>query len=64
MQIGSDTPATTYAMGTRVCGTLDNYPGTVVAVGETTFGVRWADGMYPITYPVETVMVRRAMPWE
>ena len=51
-------------MGTRVCGTLDNYPGTVVAVGETTFGVRWADGMYPITYPVETVMVRRAMPWE
>ena len=65
MQIGSDTPETpSYALGDRVCGALDGWPGSVVAVGDNTFDVRWDDGMYPITYPVETIMVRRAMPWE
>lgn len=64
MQIGSDTPTESYAVGDRVRGTIDNWPGSVVALGDNTFDVRWSDGMYPITYPVETNLIRRSMPWE
>lgn len=64
MQNGGDT----YKVGERVYGAIDNMPGTVVAVGcETrTFSVQWADetALGDIVYPFDTIMVRRAYPWE
>lgn len=50
----------------RVRGAIDDWPGSVVAVDEAagTFQVIWSDGMYPITYPVDTAMVRASFPWE
>lgn len=51
----------------RVHGAIDNWPGSVVSVDHDaqTFDVRWEDGMYPITYPMDTAMViKGAWPWE
>lgn len=40
--------------------------GTVTAVDEetATMGVKWDDGSYPITYPIDASYLRKAFPWE
>jgi hypothetical protein len=50
----------------RVYGAIDNWPGSVVSVDAErgTFTVQWSDGMFPVVYPVDTIMVREAWPWE
>lgn len=52
----------------RVAGALDGCPGTVISVdafsGYGYFAVKWDDGTDAVVYPRETIMVRRAMPWE
>lgn len=52
----------------RVFGAIDGCPGTVVSVDATagTFSVRWSDqtALGDIVYPSDTIMVRRAFPWE
>ena len=55
-----------WSVAQRVCGAIDGWPGTVVSVDAErgTFEVKWSDGMYPITYPMDTAMVRKAWPWE
>lgn len=55
-----------YAVGNRVCGAIDGCPGTVVSVDEQfgTCVVKWDVGDFPIVYPMDTVMIRKAMPWE
>lgn len=55
----------TFSIGDRVYGTLDEYPGTVTAVGARTVTIHWRDGKFPVELP-ETVlhMIRRALPWE
>jgi hypothetical protein len=60
----SDAP--NYVVGERVCGVIDDHPGSIVSVDTEaeTFDVRWNDGMFPITYPVGYNLVRKAMPWE
>ena len=69
MSIWSDPPAVfsgpyPYAVGERVCGAIDGEPGTVAALDADrgTFTVQWSD--VAVVYPVETMMVRKAMPWE
>lgn len=54
-----------YAVGDRVCGAIDGIAGTVVAARGDCFEVRWTDGTsFDVVYPVETTLVRKAMPWE
>jgi len=52
----------------RVYGAIDNCPGTVVSVDRVAenFAVQWADenALGDVVYPFDTIMVRRAWPWE
>jgi hypothetical protein len=69
MQVRSDTPATpTYAVGERVFGAIDGCPGTVVSVSTVVapvFSVVWSTGRgEEIIYPMDTIMIRKAWPWE
>ena len=66
---GRDTMQTrgdAYAVGERVFGAIDGCPGEVVSVGDSTFTVDWTDagGADAVVYPKDTIMVRRAFPWE
>ena len=63
----SDAPAATpYDPGDRVCGALDGYPGCVVSVDASarTVTVIWHGEWDAVVYPEDTIMIRRAMPWE
>lgn len=53
----------------RVYGAIDDCPGTVVSVDKPagTFTVEWLDRSghdVPVVYPDNTIMVRRAWPWQ
>lgn len=51
----------------RVYGAIDDCPGTIISVDRSTdsFTVRWdGEDALGVTYPQDTVMVRRAFPWE
>ncbi len=62
MQTGGDT----YAVGETVCGALDGCPGTVLSVDDQfgTFIVKWDTNDFPVVYNTDTMMVRKAWPWE
>jgi hypothetical protein len=65
MQIGSDAPTESYAVGQTVFS--EQYRGKVVAVGDNTVTIEWdgSAGKYgAITYPVDATCIRLAMPWE
>jgi len=66
MQAGGDTPTPTYALGDRVRGALDGLPGVVASVDRQfdTILVKWDGQDFPVVYPVDTIMIRRTMPWE
>lgn len=53
-----------WSVAQRVFGAIDNCPGTVVSVGERTVTVQWSDGASPVVYPLDTIMIRSAYPWE
>jgi len=55
-----------YEVGDRVRGALDGLPGVVASVDRQfdTILVKWDDGDFPVVYPSDTIMIRRAMPWE
>ena len=57
-----------YKIGERVYGAIDGQPGIVVSVDNAarTFAVQWADenALGDVVYPFDTIMVRRAYPWE
>lgn len=55
-----------WSVAQRVYGAIDSMPGTIVSVDAErgTFSVYWADKNFPVVYPVETIMVRKAWPWE
>jgi len=57
-----------YVLGQRVFGAIDNVAGTVVSVDAATgtFSVHWTDenAVGDVVYPYDTIMVRRAWPWE
>lgn len=67
-----DTPAgkpvaPAYAVGERVYGAIDGCPGTVASVSTVVapiFSVVWSTGDGEIIYPMDTIMVRKAWPWE
>jgi hypothetical protein len=69
----SDTPGPeatpAYAVGNRVCNSYKppSY-GTVVSVDDenATMGVKWDDGSYPITYPMDATYLKKEerFPWE
>lgn len=59
------TPA--YAVGERVFGAIDDCPGTVVHVSNVVaalVSVEWSDGKEAVIYPANTIMIRKAWPWE
>lgn len=62
MQTGGDT----YKVGERVFGAIDGVPGTIVSVdrGRGVVTVEWSGGKFPVDYPEDTIMIRRAYPWE
>lgn len=64
MSIGGD--AFEWLVGQRVYGAIDNCPGTVLSVDDkfNTFLVQWDGNDFPVVYNSETMMVRRAFPWE
>jgi hypothetical protein len=45
---------------------LDGCPGNVVSVDAAfnTFIVQWDGNDFPVVYPEDTIMVRKAFPWE
>lgn len=55
-----------YAPGERVYGAIDNCPGTVISVDAEfdTFIVQWDGNDFPVVYPQDTIMIRKAFPWE
>lgn len=58
-----------YATGERVFGAIDGMPGTVVSVGEPagTVTVEWIVAEVSVgnvVYPDDTIMIRKAWPWE
>lgn len=57
-----------WGVAQRVYGAIDNCPGTVVSVDANVnnFAVQWADenAVGDVIYPCDTIMVRRAFPWE
>lgn len=68
---GRDTmPIWSYAStGERVYGAIDGCPGDIVSVDKIagTFVVEWLDASgsgVSVVYPMNTVMVRKAWPWE
>jgi len=60
--------ASPWFQGQRVYGAIDNCPGTVVSVDafstSPVFAVRWEDAVGEVIYPHDTIMVRKAWPWE
>jgi len=56
--------ASPYVLGQRVFGAIDGCSGNVVSVYGGTFIVLWRDYGVPVVYPENTMMVRRAFPWE
>lgn len=62
------TAAPPYAIRQRVFGAIDGVAGTVLSVDTVNriFSVQWCDAhaVGDVTYPFDTVMVRRAFPWE
>lgn len=58
-----------YAVGERVFGAIDGLPGTVVGVSNVVaplVTVQWADenAVGDVIYPADTILIRKAWPWE
>lgn len=58
-----------YAVGERVFGAIDGLPGTVVSVSHVVAPlvvVQWADenAVGDVIYPQDTILIRKAWPWE
>lgn len=67
MQTGRDAP--TWFQGQRVFGAIDGCPGTVTAVSNVVAPlvcVVWdgQDALGAVIYPQNTILIRRAWPWE
>lgn len=50
----------------RVYGAIDDCPGTIVSVDteRRTFAVDWKGNGFSVEYPDDTIMIRKAWPWE
>lgn len=69
VQPWGDAPGTpAYAVGERVFGAIDGCPGIVVGVSNVVaplVSVEWSDGgKEAVIYPIDTIMIRKAWPWE
>ena len=55
-----------YEVGDRVRGALDGLPGVVTSVDRQfdTIIVWWDGNDFPVVYPEDSIMIRRALPWE
>lgn len=68
VQIWGDAPEPpAYAVGERVFGAIDGCPGTVAGFSNVVaalVSVEWSDGKEAVIYPADTIMIRKAFPWE
>ena len=56
-----------WSIGERVYGAIDDCPGTVVGVSDVVaafVSVVWRGGTDAVVYPQDTIMIRKAWPWE
>lgn len=59
--------SSSYAVGDKVFGAIDGCPGRVTSVSDVVAPlvcVRWDGEKDDVIYPVDTVMIRKAWPWE
>jgi hypothetical protein len=58
MPIGSDT----YVKGEHIYGAINSCSGVIFSVGDAAIYIDWNDGKFPVAYPADIIMIRKAWP--